>query len=101
MSKWIKDRNPNKDGKYLCIVSVSGGFYSQKIMTWTNNLYKKDPYAFEMYKNKKDRSGWYEYNSEWDCYNIKRVFAWRELPEMPEEFSALNSKVNIKVGEEE
>lgn len=86
MSKWIKNRNPNKDGKYLCIVSEGGSFYSQKILYFANDLYKIDPYAFEMYKNKKDCSGWYDYDREWSSYNIKKVFAWCELPEMPEEF---------------
>lgn len=86
MSEWVKDRNPDKDGKYLCIVGVSEGCYSRVILNWTNNLYKKDPYAFETYKNKKDRSGWYDYDSDWGSYNIKKVFAWSELLDMPEEF---------------
>lgn len=90
MSKWIKDRNPDKDGQYLCIIGVRGVYYSQVLLSWTNDLYKIDTYAFARktgkYKNKKDRSGWYDYDSEWGYYSGWEVFAWCELPEMPEEF---------------
>ena len=53
MSEWVKDRNPDKDGKYLCIVGVSEGCYSRVILNWTNNLYKKDPYALRRIKTRK------------------------------------------------
>lgn len=86
MSEWIKDRNPDKDGDYLCIIGIEGIMYFRQILHFASDLYKIDQYAFETYKNKKDRSGWYNYDSEWGCYNIKKVFAWSELLHMPEEF---------------
>lgn len=86
MSEWIKDKNPDKDGQYLCIVGVRGVYYSQVILSFAKDLYKIDTYDFAKYKNKKDRSGWYGYDSEWGYYSRVDVFAWCELPEMPEEF---------------
>jgi hypothetical protein len=85
MSEWIKDRNPDKDGQYLCIIGVRGVYYSQVLLSFAKDLYKIDDYAFAKHKKKKDRSGWYDYDTVWG-YHEWEVFAWRELPEMPEEF---------------
>ncbi|MBP5598418.1 MAG: hypothetical protein J6Y02_23830 [Pseudobutyrivibrio sp.] len=86
--EWIKDRNPNKDGDYLCITGIGGITYSRQILHFANDLYKVDPYCdFHKYryKRKDKRGGWYGFDSE-GYYEITDVYAWCELPEIPEEF---------------
>ena len=91
MTKWIKDRKPDKDGSYLCITGVKAYndiIYFMHIIDFTHDLYKIDPYDFYKYryKRKDERSGWYNLDSEYGYYEITNVYAWCKLPEMPEEF---------------
>lgn len=92
MGEWIKDRNPDKDGEYLCITGIKG-FYFRQILHFASDLYQIDQYAFELCKNK-NQSGWYDYDSKWGGYNLKKVFAWSELPETLEEFKKMISDLS-------
>lgn len=74
-----RDIKPQKDGNYLCV--LKGRYY--KLLSWANNLYVVDDWNFENCKNK---SGWYDYDSEIGCYECKNVLAWMPLPAIPEEY---------------
>jgi len=93
--EWIKDRNPDKDGAYLCITGINDMIYFRHILYFTNDLYKKDHNAFYeyRYKRKDKRSGWYDVY-DYGYYEITDVLAWCELSEIPEEFRCKNAKKN-------
>lgn len=81
-SKWIsiKDRLPDKDGKYLC---VWDGIISSKgieIFRFAKNLKKIDKYDFP-----KAKAGWYDYDSDFGYMAIKGATHWMPLPELPKE----------------
>ena len=84
--KWIKDKNPDKDGNYLCITGTENVAYFLRIVHFTHDLYQIDPYTFHKYRYKKktERSGWYYFDEE-GFFEVD-VQAWMELPEWPEEF---------------
>ena len=70
---------PEKDGRYL--VTSSSSFFKNNIISienYTNNLYKVDEYDFH---DKKGKSGFYYYNSEYGCGTLDDVIAWQQLPE--------------------
>lgn len=76
-TEWIsvKDRLPNRSGKYLC-ASIP-----QYIRTayFSKNLYKVDKYDFA---DKKGKSGFYNYDIEYG-YCETNVDYWMPLPELP------------------
>lgn len=81
MPEWIsvKDRLPNKNGKYLCCKdSFWGGEYIA-IYSFATNLYKVDKYDFKGMK----RAGWYDYDSEWGYGEMHGVTHWMPLPQLP------------------
>lgn len=82
--EWIKDKNPDKDGDYLCISEI-GSVYFRRILHFTHDLYQINHYDFRKYRKTKC-SGWYDIDSEFDYFEVKDIIAWCELPEMPEEF---------------
>ena len=84
MAKWIsvKDRLPNKDGKYLCCwdgYTVGDKFID--IYSFAKNLRKVDEYNFK----DENRAGWYDYDSEWGYCERESVTHWMPLPELPKE----------------
>lgn len=82
MIRWIdvKDRLPEKNGKYLVIVGSSFGTYI-RLAGYRHDLFKLDNYDF-----KKGDSGFFDYDSEFGYYKVDKVLAWMELPEIPEKY---------------
>lgn len=80
MPEWIsvKDRLPNKDGKYLCCWDFNG-HKSIAIYGFAKNLSKVDKYDFKGKKHK----GWFDYDSEWGYGEMSGVTHWMPLPELP------------------
>lgn len=78
--KWIsvKDKLPDKEGKYLCCWSA---VKSINVYSFAKNLQKIDKYNFKDEK----REGWYDCSDEWGYYEISTVTHWMPLPELPKE----------------
>ena len=80
-NEWIsvKDRLPEKDNKYLCVIDAIG---THCITTcwFSKNLFKVDKYDFA---NRKGIRGFYNYSSEWGYYQNTSVTHWMPLPELP------------------
>ena len=78
MPEWIsvKDKLPNKDGKYLCC--WCDGKYID-IYSFAKNLRKVDEIDFKGM----NRKGWYDYDSEWGYCEQESVTHWMPLPELP------------------
>ncbi len=89
--EWITDRQPDKNGTYLCVVSLEGAnVYFRDILSYATDLYEVDNFDFQKYRYKKktDRAGWYYLDSEYGYihYEDDEVVAWMELPELPEPY---------------
>ena len=84
MGEWIsvKDKLPNKNGKYLCCWS---GCINDKpcisIYSFATNLSRINKYDFQG----KNRKGWYDYDSEWGYGEMCGVTHWMPLPKLPKE----------------
>lgn len=90
---YCKDKPPDKSGDYLVIKEGFGGdYYHVTTASYSTNLYKLDNYDFYKYRNKKNKSGWYDYDSEYGYYKLDDVVAWMKKPEIPEEL--LRGKIN-------
>lgn len=78
MPEWIsvKDRLPDKNGRYLCCRENSK-FIS--IYSFAKNLRKVDKFDFA----EKNRKGWYDYDRDWGHYEVGSVAYWLPLPELP------------------
>ena len=76
---WIKDRLPDKDGKYLVTKNYCGHRFVS-ILSFSTDLYKIDEYTF--YEDK-GKAGWYNYDSEYGYVHIdkKTIIGWQDLPE--------------------
>ena len=77
--KWIpvSERLPEKKGTYLVTQKATFTDYVYISVTgYALNLYDVDEYDFA---NKK-RSGWYDCEPEYGCYEIDDVIAWMPLP---------------------
>lgn len=76
MPEWIsvKDRLPKKNDRYLCVLENR----VITICSFARNLKKVDKYDFNS-----NKSGWYDYDSEWGHYEISNVTHWKPLPELP------------------
>ena len=76
--EWInvKDRLPDKDGKYLvCTKSFLGRF--TRIISYTLNY--DSPFEEEYLQG---RAIWYNYDSEAGDYEVDNVSHWMPLPEL-------------------
>ena len=84
----INNGFPTEDGNYLC---VNKGYITDKpyieILGFSTNLYKLDKYDFNEYKNKKQKCGFYDYDSNFGYQAETRVTHWMELPILPKEFN--------------
>lgn len=73
----VKDRLPEKDGKYLVCVGDSGYY---KIAAFSTDKTKENTYTERGY-------GWSDYDCDYGFYEVKRVTHWMPLPEPPKEVS--------------
>ena len=82
MAEWIsvKERLPDKEGKYLCYCDY-GCSGAISVYSFAKNLSKVDKYDFRGEK----RAGWYFYDSEWGYGETESVTHWMPLPEPPKE----------------
>lgn len=83
MDEWIsvKDKLPEKDGEYLCVMNAPFVQPYIKVRSYAHNLYSVDKYDFY---NDKGESGFYRYDSEYG-YCRANVSYWMQLPELPKE----------------
>lgn len=76
---WIpcNERQPEEDGEYL--VTLRWSNYPNRVETlhFTNDLSSIDEVGYAGEK----RPGWYEYDSDYECYEIDNVIAWMPRPE--------------------
>ena len=88
--EWIsvKDRLPDKNGKCLCAeYSKAFNRHFIEVLGFAKDLHKVDEFEF---KNKKGKSGFYDYDSEWGYTEYENVTHWMPLPELPEKEGADN-----------
>jgi hypothetical protein len=81
--QWIsvKDRLPDKNGKYLCAnYSKTFNRYFIEVLKFAKDLHKVDEFDF---KEEKGKSGFYMYDSEWGYSHFRNVTHWMPLPEPP------------------
>ena len=89
IAQWhdYKTDPPKKDGKYIICSRLV--YYNDKqevisdvikVMDFTTNLYKIDNFDFA---NKKGKSGWYDYDSEWGYWERTNVEYWMEMMKTP------------------
>lgn len=83
MAEWIsvKDRLPDKNGKYLCCVESYGNYRYIAAYSFALNLEKIDKYDFYNQRH----CGWYGCDSEYGYYEHEGVTHWMQLPELPKE----------------
>ena len=76
----VKDELPKKNGRYLCYYK-SGYFSGIMICKFAINLEQVDKYDF----CGDNRSGWYNYDSEYGYCECEDITHWMELPPDPYE----------------
>lgn len=83
MTEWIsvKDRLPDKNGKYLCCVEGYGNYRYIAAYSFALNLEEIDKYDFY----NQQRCGWCGLDSEYGYYEHESVTHWMQLPELPKE----------------
>lgn len=76
---WIpcNERQPEEDGEYLVTLRWSNYPNSVETLHFTNDLSSVDKVGYAGEK----RPGWYEYDSDYGCYEIDNVIAWMSRPE--------------------
>lgn len=76
---WIpcNERQPEEDGEYLVTLHWSNYPNSVETLHFTNDLSSVDEVGYAGEK----RPGWYEYDSDYGCYEIDNVIAWMPRPE--------------------
>ena len=76
-NQWIpcEERLPEKDGNYLVCHTICGKTTAVDIAGYAKNLRKVDKYDFT-----KNKSGWYQYDSEYGYYETDGINAWMPLP---------------------
>lgn len=80
---WIpcNERQPEEGGEYLVTLRWSDYPNSVDTLHFTNDLSSVDEVGYAGEK----RPGWYEYDSDYGCYEIDNVIAWMPHPEPYEE----------------
>ena len=80
-NEWIsvKDRLPDKDGRYLCYCSYGENIGVFSVIDFAKHLCYVDKYGFVG----KYHSGWYAYDSEYGYYQRDSITHWMPLPEPP------------------
>ena len=78
MGEWIdvNDRLP-EDGTYLVTIKSIINTPMISICLFAKDLYLVNEYDFF---DKKGKSGWYDFDSEYGFYENDRVIAWMPLP---------------------
>lgn len=76
---WIpcSERLPKEDGEYLVTLRWDNYPNSVETLHFTNDLSSVDRVGYAGEK----RPGWYEYDSDYGCYEIDNVIAWMPRPE--------------------
>lgn len=76
---WIpcSKRQPEEDGEYFVTLRWSDYPNSVDTLHFTNDLSSVDGVGYAGEK----RPGWYEYDSDYGCYEIDNVIAWMPRPE--------------------
>lgn len=84
MNNWIKvsDRLPTENGDYLIAQKILG-MICYDVVHWAFNLHMIDEYDF--YDEEYNRSGFYDYDSEWGYLERTNVLAWKPIEEYIEE----------------
>lgn len=82
----VNDRLPEKDQRVLVVYMLQTRpnptpWYG--ICWFTKNLNKIDDYNF--YGKKYKRSGFYNNDSDYGCYEVSGITHWMPLPEFPKE----------------
>lgn len=70
--------DPPKSGKYLVTRNYAANACIVDTAKFTKDLYHLDEYTFY---DKKNKSGWYNYDNEYGYYEVDGVVAWQYLPE--------------------
>lgn len=83
--KWIPvtERLPEENGKYLTVFTVNTIPPRPviEVSCYAKDLYKIDKYDFQ---DKKKKSGFYQYDSEWGYFEMSDISHWMPLPQPPE-----------------
>ena len=83
--RWIPvtERLPEKDGKYLTVHTLNSIPPQPwiEVCWFAKDLYKVDKYDFH---DKKKKSGFYQYDSEWGNFERTGISHWMPIPEPPE-----------------
>lgn len=76
---WIpcSQRPPEEDGEYIVTLRWDNYPNSVETLHFTNDLSSVDRVGYAGEK----RPGWYEYDSDYGCYEIDNVIAWMPRPE--------------------
>lgn len=76
---WIpcNERQPEEDGKYLVTIEWRDNHFIVETLYFVNDLSSVDEVGYAGEK----RPGWYEYDSDYGCYEIDNVIAWMPRPE--------------------
>ena len=81
---WIKtsDRLPTENGDYLIAQQIFD-YIIYDVVHWAKNLHEVDEYDFtdEQY----NRSGFYDFDSEWGYLERENVLAWKPIESYTEE----------------
>lgn len=79
----VTERLPEDNGKYLTVFTVNTIPPRPviEVSCYAKDLYKIDKYDFQ---DKKKKSGFYQYDSEWGYFEMSDISHWMPLPQPPE-----------------
>ena len=82
--RWISvtERLPDENGKYLTVFTVNTIPPRPviEVSCYAKDLYKIDKYDFQ---DKKKKSGFYQYDSEWGYFEMTDISHWMPMPIPP------------------